>query len=421
MKQNAQSLITSLPRVAGVYIFKNKDGVILYIGKAKNLQERVKSYFLNQNKDWKIDGLLKEYETVETIKTLTEIEALLLEAELIGQHKPKYNTLLKDGDPFVYIFITKDTLPTLSIVRTKKEKGTYFGPFLHKTDARNAVTFLKNTFQLNICNKKIENGCLQYHIGTCSGSCKKDFDKDGYTFRMQLAIDVLQADKTTFIKSIEHKIKEYNAEMLYEKARNMKRYLDNLDIIFTTLKTKFSLEKYADQIITALNPVKLRDQIPDDIAKQLQNFLNSPNPVHTIDCFDISHFQSQEIVGSCVRFLNGKPDKNMFRRFAIRSLTQQHDYAALQEIVLRRYKNDNDFPDLILIDGGKGQLHAVEKVINHTLIVSLAKKEEVLFGSLFPNGIHLDKHSAIGKLLISLRDYAHHFAISYHRLRRKKL
>ncbi|RTL05872.1 hypothetical protein EKK58_06565 [Candidatus Dependentiae bacterium] len=421
MKKDVSQLIESLPRVAGVYVFKNKDGVILYIGKAKNLQDRVKSYFLKQDKDWKIDGLLTEYQTIETIKTNTEIEALLLEAELIGQHKPKYNTLLKDGDPFVYIFITKTSLPTMSIVRTKKEKGIYFGPFLHKTDARNAVTFLKNTFQLNLCNKQIENGCLQYHIGICAGSCKKDFDQDGYLFRMQLAIDVLQADKQAFIASIQNKIKEYSAQMLYEKARNMKRYLDHLDSIFATLKTKFSLEKYADQIINVLQPTKLRDHIPDDLAIQLQHFLKTQNPIATIDCFDISHFQSQEIVGSCIRFLHGKPDKNKFRRFAIQSLTQQHDYAAFQEIVVRRYKNDNDFPDLIVIDGGKGQLHAVEKVINNVLLVSLAKKEEILFGPTFPNGIHLDKHSAIGQVLIALRDYAHHFAISYHRLRRKKL
>lgn len=421
IRKDVRAIIDSLPKVPGVYIFKNQDGLILYIGKAKNLQERVKSYFLKQDTDWKIDGLLKEYATIETIKTHTEIEALLLEAELIGQHKPKYNTLLKDGDPFVYIFISKNELPSISIVRTQKEKGLYFGPFLHKTDARNAVAFLKNTFQLNVCNKQIENGCLQYHIGICAGSCKPDFDKDGYLFRMQLAIDVLQADKEKFIASIQHKIKEYSTELLYEKARNMKRYLDHLDSIFATLKTKFSLEKYADQIINVLQPTKLREHVPDDIAIQLQHFLKVQKPIATIDCFDISHFQSQEIVGSCIRFLHGKPDKNKFRRFAIKSLTQQHDYAALQEIVLRRYKNnEQEIPDLILIDGGKGQLHAVEKVINNVLIVSLAKREEILFGSPFPNGVLLDKHSAIGQVLIALRDYAHHFAVSYHRLRRKK-
>jgi excinuclease ABC subunit C len=421
MKKDAPAILNTISHTPGVYLFKNQKGDVLYIGKAKDLHERVKSYFLKQDSDWKIAGLLKEYATVETIKTKTEIEALLLEAELIGQHKPKYNTLLKEGDPFVYILITKDIVPDITIVRTKKQKGLYFGPFLHKQNARNAMTFLKNTFQLHRCNKHIENGCLQYHIGTCAGTCRKDFDADEYQFRMQLAIDVLQGDMNNFIYSLQQKIKEYSTELAYEKARNTQKYLDHLDIIFATLKTKFSLEKYADQIIKLLSPKKLADIVPDDIAQQIQSFLNVPMPVHTIDCFDISHFQSQEIVGSCVRFLDGRPDKNKFRRFAIRSLKQQDDYAALQEIVTRRYKTEEDLPDLVLIDGGKGQLSAVQQVLSSVKIVSLAKKEERLFGENFPEGIHLDMHHPVGKMIIALRDYAHHFAISYHRLRRTKI
>ena len=412
-------VLNIITHASGVYLFKNQQGDILYIGKAKDLHDRVKSYFLKQDSDWKIAGLLSEYATIETIKTKTEIEALLLEAELVGQHKPKYNTLLKEGDPFVYILITKEVLPDITIVRTKKQKGRYFGPFLQKQDARSAVTFLKNTFQLNRCNKQIENGCLRYHIGTCAGTCRTDFDADEYQFRMELAVDVLQGNMNGFIQNVQQKIKEYSTTLAYEKARNTQRYLDHLDIIFATLKTKFSLEKYADQIIKVLSPKKLTDSIPDDIALQLQSFLGLSMPVHTVDCFDISHFQSQEIVGSCIRFVDGRPDKNKFRRFAIQSLKQQDDYAALQEIVTRRYKTAEDLPDLVLIDGGKGQLSAVQQVLSSVKIVSLAKKEERLFGENFPVGVHLDMHHPVGKMLIALRDYAHHFAVSYHQLKRK--
>ncbi|HTM06711.1 MAG TPA: GIY-YIG nuclease family protein [Patescibacteria group bacterium] len=420
MKKTISDTLNTISHTSGIYLFKNGEGDVLYIGKAKDLHDRVKSYFLKQDSDWKIAGLLKEYVTIETIKTNTEIEALLLEAELIGQHKPKYNTLLKEGDPFVYIFISKDMVSDMTIVRVKKQKGLYFGPFLYKQDARNAVTFLKNTFRLNRCNKHIENGCLQYHIGTCAGTCRKDFDPDEYQFKMQLALDVLQGDMKNFIHSLQQKIKEYSAALAYEKARNMQKYIDNLEAIFATLKTKFSLEKYADQIISVLSPKKLVDTIPDNIAEELRLFLGVPKPIHTIDCFDISHFQSQEIVGSCVRFKDGYPDKNKFRRFMIQSLKQQNDYVALQEIVTRRYKTEEDLPDLILIDGGKGQLSAVQQVLTSVKIVSLAKKEERLFGENFPEGVHLDPHQPVGKMLIALRDYAHHFAVSYHQLRRRK-
>ena len=140
----------------------------------------------------------------------------------------------------------------------------------------------------------------------------------------------------------------------------------------------------------------------------------------TIDCFDISHFQSNAIVGSCIRFTNGKPDKKAFRRFAITTLVQQNDYAALYEIVSRRYKDQKNLPDIVLIDGGKGQRNAVLSLLPITVCISLAKKEELLFCDAYPEGIHLDLKRQSGKLLIALRDYAHHFAITYHRLVRSK-
>ena len=158
----------------------------------------------------------------------------------------------------------------------------------------------------------------------------------------------------------------------------------------------------------------------DNLAATVQAFFGAPHPIHTIDCFDISHFQSHYIVGACIRFTDGKPDKNKFRRFKINSLDQQNDYAALQEIVARRYKDDTILPDLVLIDGGKGQLSAAKAIIPHALCASLAKREETIFSDQYPHGIVLDLHTEVGKLLIALRDYAHHFAISYHRLRRHK-
>ncbi len=148
--------------------------------------------------------------------------------------------------------------------------------------------------------------------------------------------------------------------------------------------------------------------------------IQSSKPIYVIDCFDISHFQSKQMVGACVRFSHGVPVKNKFRRFKIKTLETQDDYAALQEIVTRRYRN-GDMPDLILIDGGKGQLNAIKKILPDATISSLAKREETLFCNAHPEGVLLDVKTPIGKLLIELRDYTHHFAISYHRLKKEKL
>jgi excinuclease ABC subunit C len=464
------------PDLSGVYLFKDKDDAILYIGKAKSLKKRVASYFQNQDKDWKIGALIEDHATVEYIITPTEIEASLLEAELIKKYQPKYNVLLKSGQPFIYILFTqqavaqdtvteldseqvstrqsseqKDIPPArpeciavhrrrragkriervrekkiseaIKIVRNKKEKGTYFGPFLYKQQARSVYQFLVQTFKLNLCNKKIENGCLDYHIGTCPGSCLPNFNEQDYLFRVQLARNVLQEQDKKFVAMIKEKIAEYSNNKEFEKAQALKQYLDNVQAIFSTIKARYDSKKYATDIAAATSSTSYVTSMHAAGTAELQDILNLKHAVHKIDCFDISHFQSKEIVGSCVRFTDGKPDKNSFRRFIIKSLDRQNDYAALQEIIARRYEH-GDIPDLIVIDGGKGQLSAAKQILAHiapnTLCVSLAKREELLFSSVHPDGYALDVKTNHGALLIALRDYTHHFAISYHRLRRKK-
>ncbi len=414
----------SLPRTPGVYLFKNDKNEILYIGKAKCLKSRVRSYFQKNNPVAKVGFLVEEHATISWISTKNEIEALLLEAQLIARYEPKYNVLLKKGQPFVYIVFTKclDTwngrghLPQLKIVRNKKDKGVYFGPFLHKGDARKMYDFLRQIFKLNICNKSIANGCLQYHLGNCTGNCKDGFSVKDYLFRLQLAMDVLKNNQKQFRKKIKEKIAEYNNELAFEKARKLISYLDRFETIFETLSTKFKESKFEPAIFQATAPEKTNYA---QTSKELQELTKAEKPIVSIDCFDISHFQSSYLVGSCVRFVNGKPDKNSFRRFKIKTLTEQNDYACLQEIVSRRYRNIDEIPDLVLIDGGKGQLSAVKKVIPNVNCISLAKREETIYGQHCKDGIKLDVKTDIGKLLISLRDYAHHFAISYHRLKRK--
>ncbi|HLC06702.1 MAG TPA: GIY-YIG nuclease family protein [Candidatus Babeliales bacterium] len=420
MKITTKKLEKSIPKLTGVYFFKDAQGAFIYIGKAKNLHLRVNSYFKKYSTDWKINQLINEYADVDYILTPTETESLLLEAELVQKHKPKFNVLLKEGQPFLYILFTPHEVPTIELVRNKKKKGTYFGPFLEKTPARKTYHFLMQTFRLNLCNKKIELGCLDYHIGNCAGSCKPDFDLTDYIFRISLAKEALKNNQDGFIQQIKDQMKKYSVEFAFEKAKRLNEYLHNVDTIFATLNTHFSADKFATDIFVVSTQTPYTSDNDATINTDLQKFLGFPTPVRTIDCFDISHFQSSYLVGSCVRFTDGKPEKHAFRHFKIKTLTEQNDYAALQEIIERRYKNKTDIPDLIVIDGGKGQLSAAQHILPHAPMVSLAKREETLYGPQFPQGIRLDLQTNVGRLLIALRDYAHHFAVSYHRLKRKK-
>ncbi|MBS1987024.1 GIY-YIG nuclease family protein [Candidatus Dependentiae bacterium] len=406
----------NLPSQPGVYFFKDKNNTVLYIGKATSLKSRVQSYFARYNSDWKVHALLDEHATVEFVITKTETEAALLEAELIQAHKPKYNILLTSGQPFVYIFISNDELPEPKIVRVKKSKGTYIGPFLYAKHAKGALCYLVETFRLMLCNKKLENGCLDYHLGLCAGSCRGDFNPADYRFRVELALDALQGNQKDFIRKLTKQMQEYSQQLAFEKAKHMRDYLEHLEVIFATLKAKCVAREQA--VVSAVLPRSYTQQFDDQVGLAIQQLLQLDKPAHVIDCFDISHFQSTHLVGSCIRFVGGVPEKNSFRRFKIRTLTEQNDYAALREIVSRRYKSQTDYPDLILIDGGKGQLSAVMPLVPTVSCASLAKREERVFSSKLPDGVLLDPHTKEGKLLISLRDYTHHFAVRYHRLRR---
>lgn len=409
----------NLPNLPGVYLFKGPDGTILYVGKAKSLKKRVANYFAQTGTDWKIDSLLAEYDLVDHVITDSEEEALLLESHLIQVHQPKFNVLLKDGQPYLWIVVTEDALPTLQLVRNRKGKGRYFGPFLQKSRIRSVYNFLIRTFRLKVCNKKIEQGCLDYHLGYCAGLCLKNFDKEDYLFRMHLAIAVLDNNQREFLKKVKAQLATYNKQMEFEKSKHLADYMVNLQSIFQVLN-RMSTSRIIMQAAQATAP-----QVPEysgQVGKELQELLKLSKMPSTIDCFDISHFQSNYLVGSCVRFTNGKPDKNKFRRFGIKTLTQQNDYAALQEIVARRYRDGKDLPDLVVIDGGKGQLSAVAFLIPPTTdVISLAKREETVFSKEFPEGIKISVATGAGRLLIALRDYAHHFAISFHRKKRSTL
>ncbi|MDR3647258.1 MAG: GIY-YIG nuclease family protein [Candidatus Babeliales bacterium] len=413
--------VKTFPKLPGIYTFKDKDNNILYLGKAKSLKNRVASYFANQHKDWKIKQLIDESVDIDYIITQNEEEALLLEAQLIREKKPKFNVLLKHGQPFVYFMFTYDDIPVFKTTRNRKERGEYFGPFVKKQEARKVFEFLTRKFKLKTCNQKIPTGCLNYHIGNCAGMCMgTKFDTTEHLLKIKIVKELLAQNYDNLRTTLEDEFKIAMQELKFERARNLHEYLQNLEGVITYLKIYYTETKYENEVSFMSSDICNVVETPNLINRKLQEFLNLDSQPITIDCFDISHFQSQYIVGSCVRFKNGIPEKNKFRRFKIKTLDTQNDYAALQEIVTRRYRDPNEIPDIIMIDGGKGQLNAVKNLFPKSVFVSLAKREEILFTPNNPDGIHLDIQTEVGRLLISIRDYAHHFAINYHRLRRSK-
>lgn len=507
--------IKRLPQGPGVYLWKDEHDQIVYIGKAKNLRNRVSSYIQKGRGDLKAQTIVQESVTVDYIATQTELEAMLLEAKMINSHQPKHNVIFKSGQPFLYLVVTSGAFPQLQLVRNKKRKGTYFGPFVEKTSARRVHDFLVRTFKLKVCGKKIENGCLYYHMGICSGSCRSDFDFQAYLERLELAKNALRQGHKKFLSYLADQIMQYNENLEFEKSRTLHHYLKAFENVFSWLDVNPSIaEKFARRHVWILTDDKSalflfveRDNVlkkvrafyfpfqpvdtiqivleyflsyyrsfmpaglivtnfdiaPDDsglmrgffkqwyetdmlisithpiegeqagivrmaqiqaqalqekkldVPKSLKRLLMLDHEPRSIDCFDISQKQGRNMVGSCIRFVDGEPDKNSFRRFKIKTVYQQDDYAALREVVERRYRDVHDLPDLILIDGGKGQLNAVQDLFVQAEFASLAKREETVFSKRLPHGKVLDQTTYAAQVLIALRDYTHHFAISYHR------
>lgn len=505
--------IKKLPSKPGVYLFKDSEGHILYIGKAKNLKKRGASYLRGVGRDIKVDGLFAESDHIDYQETKGELEAPLLEAQLIQSNQPKFNVLLKTGQPFIYLFFSSGTVPELKMVRNRKQKGSYFGPFLDKGAARRVYDFLVKTFRLKLCKKKIEHGCLDYHLGICAGQCRPDFDKDAYQDRIALARRAMAQGHREFLHDLMQQVKVCSERQEFERAQELLGYYQACQKVFAYLDVKpmsvggrighdiwiladdgkslhvlleqqnvlkvkqsfyfpfgdeggvedyfigyyrtyrpairiltnFKLTSAArtlyqkfltqwhqlEQAVTIMQPTVGHEaslikyataQVAQVLDKKatlgvsLKRLLKLTKEPRTIDCFDISHKQGLYKVGSCVRFTEGQPDKKMFRHFHIKTVKGQDDYASLAEIVERRYRDGLDLPDLVVIDGGKGQLSAVRALVpKGVAVASLAKREETIFSDRLPDGCKLDQASFVGQMLIALRDYAHHFAISFHR------
>ncbi len=408
-----------IPELPGVYFFKNSTGKILYIGKAKLLSARIATYFSAAAHrqpfvQQKIVALLHDAATIDYIVTRSEDDALLLEAYLIQLFNPPYNSALLSGDPFLYLHITDDPLPRFVITRTRgDDRGIYFGPFTDRRAVRKTYDYLLKTFQLYLCKRPLENGCLKYHLGICAGICRSDFDAASYSIRIRLMEDLLAGNAEVFQHDAEEALRVYHGTLDFEKARQLHEYMRHFATIRAAIQNYVSLDPYYREVDRVVLQTQSLEHLYGTIEKELQALCATDDPLGTIDCFDISHVQGRHMVASAVRFVRGIPDRTQLRRFKIRLVQGQNDYAALQEAVVRRYRNA-PLPDILVIDGGKGQRNAVLQVMPHARIMSLAKREERLFLEGYPDGYLLDQSSLLGRLLIGLRDYAHNVARGYH-------
>lgn len=515
------------PETPGVYIMKDKDNNVLYVGKAKVLHNRLRSYLNSDN--LRIIDMVSQVEEVEYIVTSSEMEALVLENNLIKQYKPPYNVRLKDDKTYPYILITKERYPTLTITRRIEDKGEYFGPYTSTQALRAVIHVIRRRFKIRSCIgdlSKFKNACLNYHIGLCSAPCinnSEAFHKL-YMENIKEAIRVLNGDNREIINDLKDEMFHLAGELNFEKAAVLrdqiialektaeKQYVVsskkidadvfslfnfkskyNVVVLFVRRGVLIGLEdfdienpgeedvlgafviafyrngNYVPPLVIVNQELKEQKLIEDwlssrsqrkvsikhptrgelkrllDIAEKnalerfnqkivsiedplvsLKEILGLSKTPETIEGYDISNIRGKTAVGSMVVFKDGRPYKKGYRKFKIKTVEGPNDYAMLQEVLWRRLDNDEwELPDLILIDGGLGQVGAVKEVLEakgiDIPVIGLAKREEVIW---FPEGnsLRLSRRSEALKLLQKIRDEAHRFAVKYHhQLRGKEL
>ncbi len=387
---------------------KNKEGRIIYVGKAVSLRKRVSSYFNKKVNDVKTQQLVKEIAGIDYIVTASEAEALILEASLVKQYHPKYNIDLKDDKSYPFIVISNDEFPRIFIDRPRvKVKGyDYFGPYVNAKLIREALHILRRIFMFRTCQPFPLKECLDYHMALCSAPCIGKLTSGEYAKNIYHVRLVLEGKKDELYRRLRLDMERFSRDKNFEQAAQVRNQLQAIGALYSgTQEINYFKE-----------------------AEQLERLLRLPRRPERIEAFDISHTYGAYSVGAMISFFNGSPDKKNYRRFRIKTVSGIDDFKMIAEVVSRRYarlkKEGRAFPDLIVIDGGKGQLSAalseLKKIDIDIPIISLAKKEEEIFISGKKQGILLSENSLALKLLQRVRDEAHRFAVSYHRLLRTK-
>ncbi|MUV05515.1 excinuclease ABC subunit UvrC [Flavobacterium rakeshii] len=530
--------IQTLPDSPGVYQYYDKDGKLLYVGKAKNLKKRVSSYFTKIHDSGKTRVLVKKIASIKHIVVPTENDALLLENNLIKKYQPRYNVMLRDDKTYPWICIKKEPFSRIfSTRRLVKDGSEYFGPYTNFKTVHTLLELIKELYPLRTCNYDLSAGniksekykvCLEYHIGNCKGPCEGYESLERYQSNVNAVREILKGNFKESLKDFKNLMQELAAEMKFEEAQKIKEKIEvlenyqarstvfnprisNIDV-FTiisdesmayvnfiqvshgaiirshTMEIKKRLEE-ADEQLLELAVVELRERFdlrskeillpfeldlgpdvkitvpklgdkkqildlsernakfyrmdqlkqikivdPDRhtnrIMAQMKKDLRLPFEPRHIECFDNSNIQGTNPVSACVVFKDGKPSKKDYRHFNIKTVEGPNDFASMEEVVYRRYKrllDENEpLPQLIIIDGGKGQLSSALKSLDDLglrgkiTILGIAKRLEEIFypGDSIP--LYLDKKSETLKIIQHLRNEAHRFGINFHRDKRSK-
>ena len=427
------SFARELPDLPGVYLMHDAADEILYIGKASSLKKRVGSYFLESADlgPWK-QGMLQEIDHIDTIECETQWEALLLEARLIKDHRPKYNTLQIDGKTYPYLAVTmKDDFPGIFITRTPSDKefkgARIFGPFTSAGALHQSMHMLQSVFKFRTCPltilednpaNKFFRPCLLHAINRCSAPCANKISKEAYREDIDGFIRFLTSKRSVMVRELQIRMEQASKNQDYEEAAAIRDQIDALA----------KLDDRASSNVEWQSEVTVFAQDPAAGMRKLQKALGTSGALRFVEAFDIAHLQGGETVAAKVSFVDGRPHKEGYRRYKIKT-ARNDDYMAMREVISRRFREAGNghelYPDLIVIDGGKGQLSAAMEAFAQfekqpALVISLAKKEELIYMVQKDEPVKLGRNNEGLKLVQAIRDEAHRFAQHYHHYLRNK-
>ncbi|WP_425400707.1 excinuclease ABC subunit UvrC [Aeoliella sp.] len=425
----AEKVRSKFPTTPGVYLFQDKQGRVIYIGKAKNLKARAGSYFLQAAADERRTAqLVREAYDIDFLEAESEVDALLMESRLVKDIQPKFNQELRDDKTFPYLQITThEDFPRVEITREPKSSGVkLYGPFTNVSSLRGALQVLQRVFKFRTCSLDIDDGderwrwfrpCLLASIDQCTAPCNLRISKEEYRKDIKRLRMFLDGNRKSLVKEMQKEMQQASADLKFEKAARLRDEIQLLERI----KERGDLEQHEQPEVFYIDPKK-------GLAG-LKKVLGLSEMPRTIEGVDIAHLGGNETVASLVQFIDGLPFKPGYRRFRIREVQGIDDYASIREVVARRFRGlqetEQVFPDILLIDGGKGQLgrgmEAFRSLgIEPPTVLSLAKKEELIYVAGRDEPLRLSRHAYALRLLQYVRDESHRFAQHYHHLLRRK-
>jgi excinuclease ABC subunit C len=426
--------LSQLPHKPGIYLMKDRFGTVIYVGKARDLRKRVSQYFHPSRRngwDLKLNALVDAIYDLDVHIVRNEPEALLLEGKLIKEFQPRYNISFRDDKRFLLLKVNlNDPIPRFTLTRLKQDDGArYFGPFAHSSALRSTLSMVRKKFSLRGCRpltptESDYKHCLYANLKFCTAPCIANVTRDEYIAQVLAACEFLSGQAEEMQTQLESEMKKAAVDLDFEKAARLRDALD--DLRRTTKRTE-KFERVPYTLPMAIDPT--RD------LEELGRILDLPAPPQCIEGFDISNISGTFAVASLVSFRNGRADRSNYRRFKMKTVVGQDDFACMAETIKRRYTRilaeakdtPPNLPNLILIDGGKGQLNAaraeLEKLgLSNLPIIGLAKEFEEIYRPGQAEPLRLDHQTGALKLLQRVRDESHRFANTYNaQLRLKKI